>query len=109
MLKATAGLLEKSIKDFSIFPNITERKVSSLPSNFEHLDSMILTCWCRTQSDRPIDPRLSEAFAQYSVVRGYEDDDVQLFGPILKASTKLKEPLCTWYVFLSLLRSLRIE
>lgn len=38
----------------------------------------------------------SDPFAQYTVVRGYEDDEVQALGPILEVSTPLKEPLTTW-------------
>ncbi|KAM0788396.1 hypothetical protein ACM66B_001534 [Microbotryomycetes sp. NB124-2] len=38
----------------------------------------------------------STPYSQYAVVRGFDDDDVQALGPILEASTPLKEPLSTW-------------
>ncbi|KAK4051838.1 mtDNA inheritance, partitioning of the mitochondrial organelle [Microbotryomycetes sp. JL201] len=47
-------------------------------------------------SGRPRKEGRSVPYAQYAVVRGFDDDDVQKLGPVLEASTPLKEPLSTW-------------
>ncbi|ORY88902.1 tubulin domain-domain-containing protein [Leucosporidium creatinivorum] len=76
LLGGAAGqqALKESLKDFSVF---------SQP---------------RTDEDKALGKkeRRSEPFAQYSVVRGYETEETQALGPILEASTPLKEPLSTW-------------
>lgn len=91
--------LKSSIKDFSIAPVIPERKVGQKLA-FRRASLNILL----SQSKKPIDPRLNEPFAQYSIVRGYEGDELETFGPILESTTALREPLSTWCVgFFSLL------
>lgn len=34
----------------------------------------------------------------HNVVRGYGDEETQQLGPILEGSTKLQEPLSSWFV-----------
>lgn len=38
----------------------------------------------------------AKPFAQYTVVRGYDGDELQQLGEILEPSTGLKEPLAVW-------------
>lgn len=38
----------------------------------------------------------AKPFAQYTVVRGYEGDELERLGEILEQSTELREPLAVW-------------
>lgn len=57
----------------------------------------------QTLSDKQIEAgtvlrerRRATPYAQYTVVRGYEGDELEQLGDILEKSTALKEPLATW-------------
>ncbi|KAI5479056.1 hypothetical protein MNV49_004338 [Pseudohyphozyma bogoriensis] len=41
-------------------------------------------------------PKEDKPFAQYSIVRGYEDEELQKLGEVLEGATELKEPLARW-------------
>ncbi|KAM0754747.1 hypothetical protein T439DRAFT_321787 [Meredithblackwellia eburnea MCA 4105] len=68
-------ILKDSFKDFSVFPSSHGRKKKTARSG---------------------DPELRKPFAQYSIVRGYEDEELQRLGTVLEGTTALVEPLSVW-------------
>ncbi|KAK4698262.1 hypothetical protein P7C70_g8020, partial [Phenoliferia sp. Uapishka_3] len=70
-------MVKDSLKDFSVLPNLPDRKASA----------------------RSTDPTLTKPFAQYHIIRGYEDAELERLGTILEASTPLVEPLALWLVY----------
>ncbi|KAL8277816.1 hypothetical protein RQP46_009799 [Phenoliferia psychrophenolica] len=67
-------MAKDSPKDFSVLPNLPPRKASA----------------------RAEDPNTLKPFAQYNIIRGYEDEELEKLGTILESTTTLVEPLSIW-------------